>query len=437
MRIGILGGGVAGVVTARELSNDPDLEIELLEKEDHLGGLQRSVEVNGAWYDIGAFVFDREHQLLRTFPELYEIFIMVDHSNKAIKPGGNLDYYPMTLHGYARDNGVMGLIIAALDLAYCKMRYWKRDNLIAYIKYYIGGTIYERSGLRSYIQRFYRTSDDTIDLEFGRQRLPGIRNECSLRNNARKIASRIFQRDFADQHWRCYVRPPEGFNRAYSTIGDILVARGVTIRAGREIRSINRRGDQFDVRFDDSERLSYDRIISTIPIATALDYIGRPIERDLEYMTLNSLFYRFRGEPGYDSAFLYNFTHDGDWKRITNFSHYYGPSRGDSYFSVESTLRAGEPRTLEEERDSFERHISRFPILRGVLDYQGGRTTPNAYPFFRRGDTERIGTARARLTEFGLELVGRQGTFTYSTAHQTAENAVAVAGKIRGPGERG
>ncbi|MEO6047721.1 MAG: NAD(P)-binding protein [Candidatus Kapaibacterium sp.] len=70
MRIGILGGGVAGVVTARELSNDPDLEIELLEKEDSLGGLQRSVEINGAWYDIGAFVFDREHQLLRTFPEL-------------------------------------------------------------------------------------------------------------------------------------------------------------------------------------------------------------------------------------------------------------------------------------------------------------------------------------------------------------------------------
>src|SRR5206468_3163238 len=106
-RIAVLGGGVAGVVISRELTRNPQFHVDLLEKERRLGGLMRSVQIYGLYYDIGAFVFDRSHELFNSFPSLRDLFVSTEYTSLEIPPSLTIDKYPMSARGYLRDNSAL------------------------------------------------------------------------------------------------------------------------------------------------------------------------------------------------------------------------------------------------------------------------------------------------------------------------------------------
>src|SRR5262249_54046714 len=147
--IAILGGGPAGVVLASELATTHRFEIDLIEKEERLGGLHRSVAVGGLVYDIGSFAVETEHQFLRTFPRLYDLCIPVTYPRMSLTPAKRIDVYPLSLRGYLGDHGLVGLAMAACHLLTAKGRYRRRDSVSAFARYYLGDAMYVRSGLKS------------------------------------------------------------------------------------------------------------------------------------------------------------------------------------------------------------------------------------------------------------------------------------------------
>ncbi|MBS1911770.1 MAG: FAD-dependent oxidoreductase [Bacteroidetes bacterium] len=431
--IAILGGGVAGVVLAKELAATGVADVEILEASARLGGLQQSVRIGGAVYDIGAFVFDPAHDLLRTFPELYDSFVQVPHRSMTLTRHGTFDRYPMTIRGYLRDNGLAHCAMAAADLLASKLLYFKRDTLVRYVKYYLGTTIYERSGLKSYIERFYCTDDTSVDLEFARQRLTPLERECRLRNNLIRILRDAGNHDAQAAPWHCYVRSREGFGHAYhQIIRPALEAAGARIVMNCTIERIARLGEGFIVETDSGSRL-YDQVISTIPIPAAARYMNVDLAAHFNTMSLVSLFYRLDGDAGFDASFLYNFTDAGRWKRITLFSSYYGRCEGDDYFVVECTVRGRREDLIESQRRLFEEHIASTPAMRGRLRYEGGLLTPDAYPFYGRGETEAMASAKRQLQDAGLVLAGRQGRFDYLTSNAVAAASRTLAASVAAP----
>jgi phytoene dehydrogenase-like protein len=433
--VAILGGGVAGVVLAQELAGDARFRVDLVERETRLGGLHRSVSAGGATYDIGAFAFESDHGLLHAFPGLRDVFVHTPYIRRSLTDKGTIDIYPLSLRGYVRDHGVRRLGSACLDLALSKVRHRRRDTLPAFVRYYLGDRMYRDSGLRNYIERFYGAREDEIDLEFARQRLEVMQRECSLRGNALRLLARLFARPAGPDPWRAWeawVRPREGFDLVYRLIRDQLEARGVTVLTGRRIRAITRAGDGFAVEFDDQTR-HYRRVISTIPVPAVLRYIGLPPRpgHALDCMTLASLFYRFRGDPGHDAVVLYNFTPDGSWKRLTMFSHLYGKADGDHYLTVECTLPHADGDSLAEQARGFEEHIARTPLFRGSFHYQGGAITEDAYPVYRKGKLLEIQEMRRTLSRWGIDAVGRQGRFEYTSASATAARSRQLAERIK------
>ncbi len=432
MRIAILGGGVAGVVLARELANVPEISVTLYEIQPRLGGLHRSVAIDGLNYDIGAFLFDREHQLLKSFPVLYDHFVPVNHRSLVVTGSGTFDIYPMSMRGYLRDHGISSVAGDAIGLLASKFRCRQRDTLVAYIEYYLGKRIYRKSGLKAYIERFYATQDTDVDIEFALQRLSTLPQDCGLRRNFFRIVREIFDSRIAEQTWGCYVRPREGFPFAYSLIEQDLLAAGVSVRAGVRVERVERNGDGFLLHSGTREGgEGFDQVVSTIPIGTMLQIIGSRTERPPETIRLVSLCYRFQGDLGFSRAnILYNFTYDARWKRMNLHSPLYGRAGGDEYFVVECTNRSDSTETEESYRKDFETHIQRLPILKGSLNYQGAIVTDNAYPFLRRNDVERVAEGRRTLEEFGIALTGRQGRFVYENSHTIALAAKALAREI-------
>lgn len=431
-RIAVLGGGVAGLAVAKQLATTGRFEVDILERTERLGGLQRSVEINGAIYDVGAFTFAPEHELLRTFPILRETFVPVDHYSVSLTHSMTLDRYPMSVRGYLRDHGAAHAVIACIDLLASKLIHRRRDTLRSFVTYYLGGRVYLESGLRSYIERFYGVPDTEVDIEFVRQRMRALPEETSLRVNARRLLREAFASVRPNDPWHCYVRSPRGFEEAYTIIGNELRALGVRPVFGSRIRRIARRDDgggTMIVTTDDGVR-EYDHVVSTIPVPAVVDAVGLPNAPDFPTMSLVSLFYRLDGDPGFSAGCLYNFTGSGLWKRITLFSNYYGLIAGEHYFAVECTVHGNDAARIEEQRRAFEQHIPATPLFRGDLKFQGGLLTPNAYPYYRRGDHERLQTTKRAVEAAGLHLAGRQGRFDYLTSHEAVAGSRGLAGAI-------
>jgi hypothetical protein len=386
--------------------------------------------IDGAAYDIGAFVFNTNHRLLTVFPDVAGCFIRITGKYSSVTPRGTLDDYPITVRGYLRDNGMAHFCRACMDVAFAKVRYTSRDTLTAYVKYYLGNSIYTRSGLKSYIERLYNIPDDEVDIEFATKRMLLIRDSASLRKVVVRLARRreiVFNADA--ERLGELVRPREGFDRLYAQIDDILRERGVTVLRSCEINEVHRAGSGFEI-VAGGERRVYDRVISTIPLEAMAGLLCMSPVEGPEYMRLFSLFYRFRGDCGHGATVLYNFTYEGRWKRATMFSKYYGEYQGDQYFSVEGTVPPGEDGDLLPFQTDFETHVTRLGLYRGQLLYQGGLMTGHAYPLYRKANTARAAALKDAIRRMGIDIAGRQGELDYISSADAAGNAEEVATRV-------
>lgn len=428
MRIAVLGGGVSGVVIARELARTPTFRIDLLERNPELGGLHRSVEIEGAWYDPGAHLFDPDHPLLRAFPVLYDRFVPVRHFPLSLTRRYSLDAFPFSLRGYARDYGIGRLLADAADLVLSRFRFRRRDSLAACMRYQVGNGLYLRSGLKGYVERMYGLPDTEIDSEFALQ--PLLPEEWGLQRNAPPLLRELSGRGETGRN--CYVRPPEGFPAVYRIVERELADQGVRLRKNARTERIERHGRGYRIFFADAAAERYDLVISTVPISAAMNLVGRPAPFVQEGTRLISLCYRFRGNPGLErGTMLFNFTAEGDWKRINFLSSYYGRLNGDHYFVVECTARRKDPRDMEYMRHSFEKHIARSPVLKGALMFQGGVVTENTLPFFRRADAGYVESARRALQDFGIIQAGRHGRIPNGDAGSAVTASRDMAWELR------
>jgi len=428
-RVAVLGGGVSGVVAAAAL-NKRGILVDLIEKEHSLGGLHRSVSIDGVAYDIGAFIFGSDHCMFAAFPEVAHLFVPVVSEHTSITPSGTLDGYPMTFRGYVRDHGVSGFCRGCMDIALAKIRYFRRETMAAYVKYYLGNSIYVRTGLKNYIERLYNIPDAEVDLEFAAKRMSYLKDWASLRGTLIRLArsrDTVFTADTS--HAAALVRPPQGFGAVYSAVHRILQERGVTVLTDCKILAVRCAVSGFEIDFGGETR-SYDRVVSTIPLEAIARTLGIPTIEGPEYMGLFSLFYRFRGDSGHSATVLYNFTLEGRWKRVTSFSRFYGLHEGDEYFSVEGTIPQGDEGDLSLLQTDFEEHIDRLGLYRGKLTLQGAVRTGHAYPVYRKGNTARVIALKAVVQRSGIRIVGRQGDLDYISSADAAGNADEAAAQI-------
>lgn len=440
MRIAILGGGVAGTVLAGSLLDTPDaggIEVSLFEQNDRLGGLHRSEEFGGLQYDIGCFLFDREHAFLRAFPFLYDSFCEVDHNSRVLSRSGRLDTFPITIAGYRRERTNLEFAGDLVALLGAKIRSRRRNTLRSYVEYYLGPRVYRTSGLKGYIERFYGRPDTEVDFAFARQRLGGLPRGAGLRKNGFRFLSDLFG-DLRgapppSQPWPCLVRPVAGFGSVYDAVRSHLESQGVEVRTGLRIEAVERRdGGGFRIEGEGIDDRDFDMVVSTIPPGPMARLVGIETGPPPSTIRLVSLCYRFTGTLAFeDAGMLYNFTPDGAWKRLTLFSAQYGRDRGDHYFTVECTLPRHDRSTVEELRLDFEGHIREHRVVfDGEADFQGSILTEHAYPVLTAEEIERNRRTAEGLAEFGITLTGRQATFVHRTSDAIAQDSMKLAAEI-------
>ena len=420
MKIAIIGGGITGVIIAAHAARNA--RVTLYENSGRLGGLHRSVTIDDYSYDIGSFFFADNHPVFGTFHGLRDLFVPVLPIGQSIHDGGDLDTYPLSASGYWRTHGTTHVIAALADLSVSKWRHRRRDTLPSYCRYYLGERVYRNSGLHNYIERLYGMGEADIDVKFATERLDALRSLAGIRS----VLSRAAFRRRPSSPRRFLARPRGGFQEMYDFIEANLIARGISVEKKTAINMIARRAGGFSLQTGSgTER--FDRIVSTAPISATARMIGVAPCHRFPTRSLLTLFYRYRGDPGFNATALYNFSTEGEWKRITDFSNIYGLQRGVHPLAVEITAGASDS-DPKKSQHNFERHAESLGILTGPgLVFQGYQLTPNAYPIYVRDGIELIDLDKQRIADTGIVLAGRQGRFGFGDSASNALHAIGVA----------
>ena len=417
----ILGAGISGLVSASVLLGQGYKRILIADAYTRLGGNHIDWSKEDYSFDVGSFIFQDDSPLLKHFPELLSRYKEVRPVWGRLNPRGIVTAYPISMRDDILSAGPIEWIRVGSSLLYARLFQKNIGNARDFARYWIGEHLLQSSGLESYMTRFYGVPPVEIDIRLAEKRMRWISEHASLRNLARRLLPRL--RKWKAPANRQLVRPKEGFNYLYEVAAERLKARGVAFVLGAIFRSLERRDNAFCLRLADRTVWS-DRVVSTIPIGHVEAMCGLKSE-PLSSITLLSLFYRFSGQRGFVPSILYNFSHQGAWKRLTMHSDFYGRANDREYFAVEVIANHVDYSTELAEQD-FVRHVRTKGLFEGDLKLEGSMLLENAYPIYSRRTGECADRAVRALEAFGIQSFGRQGGFDYQpTARVSAIDAEA------------
>jgi len=421
----VLGAGIAGLAAMDRLTGTGG-SILCLESFDRIGGSHRSVEAGGYTFDIGSFVFHANHPFFQTYPEVREQMVPFAPGQQRLAPDGKVRRYPYAsteIFGGA----LLSTVLDGLSFLSGRLRFGEVGNADAYARKILGRRLYERLGLRNYMERFYGSSAELIDRSFVDDRMKFVLRAVQPAAMAGTIAQLVRSKVSAPKPAPKRValaRPRAGFEALYAPVVKALEDKGARFVLGAGTEAIRRVSDGFEITTAQGVYRCA-RLVNTLPLHVLWPLLKQSTALELESSRLTSLFVSFSGDRGFTAPILFNFHGEGRWKRLTLHSHFYGDVEGRAYFSVEVPQSAGDPVDAGALFDDFRRHTAANGLFNGDLALEGHAVTDFAYPHYAIGYKARLAKAFAALEAAGIETVGRQGRFDYlPTTHQ-------VVGQVR------
>jgi len=420
----ILGAGISGLVGTSVLLGQGAKRVLLVDEYDRIGGNHIDVTIGDYTFDIGSLIFQDDSPLLTHFPELLPLYVEIVPTWGRLTPQGVVTRYPFSVKDDLVRAGPIEWTRIALSLLSARLFRRKIRNAKEFAEFWIGPRLLNRSGLYQYMTRFYGLPAENVDLRFAEKRMMWIKEHASLAKYLPSLPTAKVAKPNNIKN-KQLARPRSGFAELYAAARQQLESRGVEFRLGQRIDLLHKKNGVFLLEANGATA-SARRLVSTIPLDQIQALCGHEVECNLQTVTLISLFFSFAGDRGFEDAVLYNFSHDGWWKRLTVYSDFYGRAEGREYFAVEVNAdHAGG--SVELAAEDFQRHTTANKLFNGDLKLEGSHTISNAYPMYTDGAGERAGAILAELRDWGIESIGRQGAFDYQpTARDTTLKAEAA-----------
>ncbi len=259
MKYGILGGGLAAITLQRLIHSDS----EILEKEDHIGGLCRSFTKNGFLYDIGGHIlFSKDEKIMGFVRE-----ILGENINKCKR--NNQILYKNRFVKYPFENGLHAL--DKEDIYECLIEYINNKspnptNLKEWIYYTFGKGIGEKY-LIPYNEKIWKTDLKEMTLEWV-ERIPKPPMEDII-----KSALGIETEGYTHQLYFNY--PHTG---GIEALIKSLVKKDAHITTNFDVKRIYKKNNNWFVS-DGANIKSYEKLILTFPIKEAVNIVDNVPEK--------------------------------------------------------------------------------------------------------------------------------------------------------------
>ena len=446
----IVGAGPAGLTAAYELSK-AGIPSVVLEKDEVVGGISRTVNYKGYHFDIGGHRFftkvkavdEMWHEVLANGQFLRRNRLSRIYYNK------KFFYYPLRA-----TNALLGLGIwnsALIFLSYLRAQVFpepKEDTFDQWISNRFGKRLYNIF-FKTYTEKVWGIPCDQIMAEWAAQRIKGLSLLAAVKSAL--IQKQQTKGDVIKTLIDAFDYPKLGPGMMWETVKGIVEERGTEIRLKTGVEKILReegRVRALEVLVDGKpETIEGNHFISTMPIRELIQKLEPPAPPEvlkaaeaLNYRDFLTVALIINKPELFPDNWIY--IHDADVKvgRIQNFKNWSPemvPDPEKTCLGLEYFCFEGDGLWTMADSDLVELGRTELGMLGLVdpADVTDGSVVrmPKAYPVYDGTYAESLRVVREFLNELpNLQLVGRNGMHKYNNQDHSMLTAMLAVKNILG-----
>jgi len=448
----VIGAGPAGLTAAYQLAKN-GLSVCVLEKDPrYVGGLSRTVEYRGFYFDIGGHrFFSKSRQIEDLWTELLPDDMLVRQRSSRIYYKGRFFSYPLKLGEALQKLGPLEASACMLSYARARLTPAKDSkNFEEWVSHRFGARLYQ-TFFKTYTEKVWGMPCTDISADWAAQRIKGLSLGSAV-VNAFRTARASGDRSGIKTLATSFRYPRRGPGMMWTACAERVRGLGGSVQLGRRVVacSHDEKKGLWTVAHDDAlgdrqvERTRH--VISSAPLrqlaaalSPALPRRTREAATELKYRDFLTVALVLKNQEAFDDQWIY--VHDPTVRvaRIQNFKAWSPemvPDPALSCYGLEYFCFAGDGlwNSSDEELLALARHELEATGLAAAGDVVDGCVVrqPKAYPVYDDGYAERVAQIRADIEmRFPtMHLVGRNGMHRYNNQDHAMMTALLTAANI-------
>jgi len=445
----ILGGGPGGLATGHEVGTKGG-KVTVLEKNQYVGGLCRTIEDKGYRFDLGGHRwFSKNEDLNDWFRHLMRDELVLVERVSRIYYQGKFFFYPIRFTDILKNTGLVTILHAGFAFLWSVFRQSVRNQAVvtmkqAYVSQF-GTKLYDMF-FRMYSEKVWGRPCEELSADWVSQRSKGLSVWTAVRDaligSDNKVTSLIDE----------FMYPRNGYMRIPERMAEDIQTSGNTISLGAAVSKIHYHGPHdfqvFYVKDQQQQSLRGDAVVSTIPLGF-LARILTPACSDevtaaanaLEFRDLITVNVQIRRKQVSPDTWLYIQDSDilfGRFHEPKNWSSDMVPDDEHTSLVLECFCTAGDEIWSMSDDQIAARCVSDLVNKLQFIkqdEYEGAKIirTRYAYPVYDLDYARKIAIINAYLAGFeGLNISGRGGIFRYNNADHSIEMGLMLGQKLLG-----
>ena len=422
----VLGSGIAGMAASLALKKQYGSEIDIciLEKTSHPGGLLLGSNLKGYAIDNGCYMYRWDSSLAQLYPENFRdaSFTWRVWLNKRIIA------FPPNYHTILQPQALTTKVLAILHMLWGRViaNIFPPLNAREWLYQSLGRKMIELTHLDIYLNKLQGRDASTIHPYLCDNRIDSLRQPLWQIFKRQFLVKFLTQPKTPSKSITCY--PKGGTKALINNLYEECLTKGIAFVFDCSIKQISTQESGFVVQTADQSYAS-EQLYSSIPLAEILSYLPNdPILQAFpipQYTTMHAHKLLLKTiNFASDIYVLYSFEEKHLWKRCTCVR------QEDGYYTavVEVNLALSlDPNSKESLRQNIIAELANEIKLFDIQDLIADEmiTVANAYPVIGVESWEQIISLKNYLEEhYHFKLMGRQGIHDYLSSVQSWEQAV-------------
>jgi len=423
--VAIIGAGPAGLTAALKLAKK-GVSVTVFEAGDRVGGMAKTIPMWDQLVDLGP------HRFFSSDPRVNGIWIDVIGKDYSMVSRQTRIYYRKTFFDYPlkamnalKGLGLLEAIYSVVSYAQAKVSPEKDESTFdAWVTNRFGKRLFTIF-FKSYSEKLWGISCKELDSDFAAQRI----KKLSL---FEAVKSAVFgsggskHKTLVDE----FAYPHFGAGAVYEKMADKIRALGGEIVLNSPVFSAHPTSEidhQPWLILEDGQKMSFDHIISSMPMTELVDRMGAPVEirthaEKLKFRNTILVFLKIKGKSPFPDQWIYVHSPDMETGRITNFRNWVPSINNgmtDTILCLEYWCYDKDP-IWKADDESLVKMATDEVYTTGLIPQGSVKEgsvvrIPKCYPVYSTGYRKNLEPVEQYLSnQKGISLIGRYGAFKYN-----------------------
>lgn len=446
----IIGGGPAGLTAAYELLK-AGINSTVVEKDDVVGGIARTVNYKGYHFDIGGHRFftkvkvvdDMWHEVLGddflTRKRLSRIF----YNNKFFN-------YPFNLSNALFGLGIWNSIMIVISYLWAQAFPQKpEDTFDQWVSNRFGKRLY-KTFFETYTEKVWGIPCSEISAEWAAQRIKGLSLLKAIKNTLIKEQTKN-KENVVTTLIDSFNYPKYGPGMMWEKVTDILNSKGSQVLLNSDVNKIYLNKNSVEkieiIENGQKKEISGNNFISSMPIRELIQKLDPPVQKeilnagnDLKYRDFLTVSLVVNKADVFPDNWIYIHDPNVQVGRIQNFKNWSSemvPSEQKTCLGLEYFCFEGDGLWSMDDKDLIElgkKELQQTGLVDSSLVEDGTVVRmPKAYPVYDSTYLDSLNKIRDFLSKIdNLQLVGRNGMHKYNNQDHSMLTAMLAVKNILG-----